>query len=84
MAYARAVGEYQPPAPPTVATEAEGLQLHLSDKTSTGYKRVVKGTGTQLGGENSPFTSTPKVTPPYTPAILLSRPSLRDQFAHPW
>ena len=30
VAYARAVGEYQPPAPPTVATEAEGLRLHLS------------------------------------------------------
>ena len=30
VAVARAVGEYQPPAPPTVAAEAEGLRLHLS------------------------------------------------------
>ncbi|EOD28286.1 hypothetical protein EMIHUDRAFT_114210 [Emiliania huxleyi CCMP1516] len=40
VAYARAVGEYQPPAPPTVATEAEGLRLHVSSITSTGYKGV--------------------------------------------
>ena len=40
VAYARAVGEYQPPAPPTVATEAEGLQLHLSSSSATGYKSV--------------------------------------------
>ena len=40
MAYARAVGEYQLPAPPTVAAEAEGLRLHLSSITSTGYKGV--------------------------------------------
>ncbi|EOD41376.1 hypothetical protein EMIHUDRAFT_199717 [Emiliania huxleyi CCMP1516] len=42
VAYARAVGEYQPPAPPTVATEAEGLRLHLSSSNATGYKGVVK------------------------------------------
>jgi len=40
VAYARAVGEYQPQPPPTVATEAEGLKLHLSDKSATGYKGV--------------------------------------------
>ncbi|EOD11831.1 hypothetical protein EMIHUDRAFT_214154 [Emiliania huxleyi CCMP1516] len=40
VAYARAVGEYQPPAPPAVATEAEGLRLHLSSSSSTGYKGV--------------------------------------------
>ncbi|EOD17984.1 hypothetical protein EMIHUDRAFT_195991 [Emiliania huxleyi CCMP1516] len=42
VAYARAAGEYQPPAqpPPTVATEAEGLRLHLSSSNSTGYKGV--------------------------------------------
>ena len=40
VAYARAVGEYQPPAPPTVAAEAEGLRLHLSSSSSTGYKGV--------------------------------------------
>ncbi|EOD06405.1 hypothetical protein EMIHUDRAFT_219295 [Emiliania huxleyi CCMP1516] len=37
VAYARAVGEYQPP---TVATEAEGLRLHLSSNNATGYKGV--------------------------------------------
>ena len=37
VAYARAVGEYQPPA---VATEAEGLRLHLSSRNRTGYKGV--------------------------------------------
>ena len=37
VAYARAVGEYQPPA---VAAEAEGLRLHLSSRSSTGYKNV--------------------------------------------
>ncbi|EOD34401.1 hypothetical protein EMIHUDRAFT_98774, partial [Emiliania huxleyi CCMP1516] len=42
VAYARAGGEYQPPAPPTVATEAEGLRLHLSSSSSTGYKNVGK------------------------------------------
>jgi len=42
VAYARAVGEYQPPAPPAVATEAEGLRLHLSSSSSTGYKGVGK------------------------------------------
>ncbi|EOD25145.1 hypothetical protein EMIHUDRAFT_206274 [Emiliania huxleyi CCMP1516] len=42
VAYARAVGEYQPPAqpPPTVAAEAEGLRLHLSTSSRTGYKNV--------------------------------------------
>ena len=39
VAYARAVGEYQPPA---VATEAEGLRLHLSSSSSSGYKGVGK------------------------------------------
>ena len=44
VAYARSVGEYQPPAqpPPTVATEAEGLRLHLSSRSSTGYMGVSK------------------------------------------
>ena len=42
VAYARAVGEYQPPAPPTVAAEAEGLRLHLSSSNPSGYKGVVK------------------------------------------
>ncbi|EOD15792.1 hypothetical protein EMIHUDRAFT_245602 [Emiliania huxleyi CCMP1516] len=37
VAYARAAGEYQPPA---VATEAEGLRLHLSSRGRTGYKGV--------------------------------------------
>ena len=40
VAYARAAGEYQHPAPPTVATEADALRLHLSSITSTGYKGV--------------------------------------------
>jgi len=40
VAYARTVGEYQPPAPPTVVAEAEGLRLHLSSSSSTGYKGV--------------------------------------------
>ena len=39
VAYARAVGEYQPPA---VAAEAEGLRLHLSSNNVTGYKSVFK------------------------------------------
>ena len=42
VAFARAVGEYQPPAPPTVGTEAEGLRLHLSSSNPSGYKGVVK------------------------------------------
>ena len=42
VAYARTVGEYQPPAPPAVATEAEGFQLHLSSSGSTGYWGVCK------------------------------------------
>jgi len=44
VVYARAVGEYQPPAhpPPTVATEAEGLRLHLSSSNVTGYNNVCK------------------------------------------
>ena len=37
MAYARAVGEYQPPAP---APPLEGLRLHLSSNNATGYKGV--------------------------------------------
>ena len=37
VAYARSLGEYQPPA---VATEAEGLRLHLSSRNRTGYKGV--------------------------------------------
>jgi len=45
VAYARAVGEAPEPQAPTVATESEGLQLHLSDKNSTGYKGVVKDQG---------------------------------------
>ncbi|EOD20879.1 hypothetical protein EMIHUDRAFT_117407 [Emiliania huxleyi CCMP1516] len=42
VAYAKAAGEYQPPAqpPPIVATEAEGLRLHLSSRCSTGYLGV--------------------------------------------
>ncbi|EOD27849.1 hypothetical protein EMIHUDRAFT_204848 [Emiliania huxleyi CCMP1516] len=42
VAYARAVGEYQPPAHPSpaVAAEAEGLRLHLSSSSPTGYKGV--------------------------------------------
>ncbi|EOD31694.1 hypothetical protein EMIHUDRAFT_468124 [Emiliania huxleyi CCMP1516] len=44
VAYARAVGEYQPP-PPTVATEAEGLRLHLSSSSATGYKGVSNRSG---------------------------------------
>ncbi|EOD21840.1 hypothetical protein EMIHUDRAFT_240867 [Emiliania huxleyi CCMP1516] len=39
VAYARAVGEYQPP---TVVAEAEGLRLHLSSSSSTGYKGVTE------------------------------------------
>ncbi|EOD39800.1 hypothetical protein EMIHUDRAFT_223336 [Emiliania huxleyi CCMP1516] len=39
VAYARAVGEYQPP---TVATEAEGLRLHLSSRSNAGYSGVCK------------------------------------------
>ena len=39
MAYARVVGETQ-----AVATEAEGLRLHLSSSSSTGYKGVSKTT----------------------------------------
>ena len=41
VAYARAVGEYQPPA---VAKEADGLRLHLFSSSSTGYKGTA-GTG---------------------------------------
>ena len=37
MAYAREMGEV---AAPTVATEVEGLRLHVSSKSSTGYKGV--------------------------------------------
>ncbi|EOD21073.1 hypothetical protein EMIHUDRAFT_101766 [Emiliania huxleyi CCMP1516] len=40
VAYARAVGEYQPPT--VAAAEAEGLQLHLSSSNATGYKGVFK------------------------------------------
>ena len=44
VAYARAVGEYQPPAqpPPAVAAEEEGLHLHFSSNNATGYKGVFK------------------------------------------
>ncbi|EOD31629.1 Hypothetical protein EMIHUDRAFT_231600 [Emiliania huxleyi CCMP1516] len=42
VAYAKAVGEYQPP---TVATEAEGLRLHLSSRSSTGYRGVYEHSG---------------------------------------
>ena len=45
MAYARTFGEYQPPPPPTVAAEAEGLRLHLSSSSSTGYKGVFNRSG---------------------------------------
>ena len=50
MAYARAVGEYQPPpAPATEAVpEAEGLRLHLSSSNATGYMGVY--TATAWGG----------------------------------
>ena len=42
VAYARTVGEYEPP---TVVTEAEGLRLHLSSRGSTGYKGVYEDSG---------------------------------------
>jgi len=45
VAYARAAGEYQPPALPTVATEAEGLRLHLSSSNATGYENVSRKGG---------------------------------------
>ncbi|EOD36956.1 hypothetical protein EMIHUDRAFT_98343 [Emiliania huxleyi CCMP1516] len=54
VAYARAVGRHQlpappaphaPPAPPAVATEAEGLPLHLSSSSSTGYRGVYTSGG---------------------------------------
>ena len=45
VAYARTVGEYQPPAPPAVATEAESLRLHFSSNNSTGYKGVREHSG---------------------------------------
>ncbi|EOD21267.1 hypothetical protein EMIHUDRAFT_241459 [Emiliania huxleyi CCMP1516] len=43
VAYARAVGEYQPPT--VAAAEAEGLRLHLSSSSSTGYKGVYESSG---------------------------------------
>ncbi|EOD18258.1 hypothetical protein EMIHUDRAFT_349937, partial [Emiliania huxleyi CCMP1516] len=55
VAYARAVGEYQPPTvaaeaaegraeaeAAAVVAEAEGVRLHLSSSNSTGYKCVYK------------------------------------------
>jgi len=37
LAYARSVGEYDSPA---VVAEAEGMRLHLSDRSATGYQGV--------------------------------------------
>ena len=43
VAYARTVGEYQAPATPAVATEADaGLRLHVSSSSNTGYTCVSK------------------------------------------
>ncbi|EOD22356.1 hypothetical protein EMIHUDRAFT_116813 [Emiliania huxleyi CCMP1516] len=51
VAYARAVGDYQPPPPPTVAAEAEGLRLHLSSSSVTGYKNVYEHHPARAVGE---------------------------------
>jgi len=64
VAYARAVGAYQPPTAATagylaaLVEEAEGLRLHLSSSSSTGYKGVYEHSGRfvaqdRRGGRNA-------------------------------
>ncbi|EOD04081.1 hypothetical protein EMIHUDRAFT_466286 [Emiliania huxleyi CCMP1516] len=55
VAYARTVGEYQPPAhpPPAVAAEAEGLRLHLSSSSSTGYMGVTEPSSGRFRAQHS-------------------------------
>ena len=57
VAYVRAVGEYQPP---TVAAEAEGLRLHLSDSS--------RPSGGSSAAEPSPSAPAPPAPAPPAPA----------------